>query len=274
MIGPQEDDDLLDDGAPPIEVVGLESRFGDNVVHQNLDLTVQRGQIIGVVGGSGSGKSVLLNTIIGLKYPDAGSVKLFGKDLATAGRRQWSAINRRWGVLFQQGALFSSLTVRENVAAPLHEHTTLSRAEINELADLKIALSGLPPRAGALKPSELSGGMIKRAALARALAMDPELLFLDEPTAGLDPIAAAAFDDLILDLSRSLGLTVFMITHDLDSLYTITDVVAVLADKRVVTVAPVKELEHSDHPWIQEYFLGPRGRAAARSPKAAGGRSV
>lgn len=274
MIGPQEDEDLLDDGAPPIEVVGLESRFVDNVIHENLDLTVKRGQIIGVVGGSGSGKSVLLNTIIGLKHPDAGSVKLFGKDLATAGRRQWSAINRRWGVLFQQGALFSSLTVRENVAAPLHEHTSLSKAEINELADLKIALSGLPPRAGALKPAELSGGMIKRAALARALAMDPELLFLDEPTAGLDPIAAAAFDELILDLSRSLGLTVFMITHDLDSLYTITDVVAVLADKRVVAVAPVKELEHSDHPWIQEYFLGPRGRAAASSLKAAGGRSV
>ena len=274
MKGPYEPDGLLDEDAAPIVVSGLRSAFGDNVIHENLDLTVNRGQIMGVVGGSGTGKSVLLNTIIGLKYPDGGSVTLFGKDLATAGRRQWSAINRRWGVLFQQGALFSSLTVRENVAAPLHEHTTLSKAEINELADLKIALSGLPPRAGALKPAELSGGMIKRAALARALAMDPELLFLDEPTSGLDPIAAAAFDELILDLSRSLGLTVFMITHDLDSLYTITDVVAVLADKKVVAVAPVKELEHSDHPWIQEYFLGPRGRAAASSLKAAGGRSV
>lgn len=269
-----DDRTLFDDSAPPIEVVGLETRFGDNVVHHDLNLTVKRGQVMGVVGGSGSGKSVLLNTIIGLKQADAGTVRLFGEDLRTAKRRQWSAINRRWGVLFQQGALFSSLTVRENVAAPLHEHTKLSRAEINELADLKIALSGLPPRAGALKPSELSGGMIKRAALARALAMDPELLFLDEPTSGLDPIGAAAFDELIADLSRSLGLTVFMITHDLDSLYTITDVVAVLADKKVVAVAPVRELEHSDHPWIQEYFLGPRGRAAAGSLKAAGGRSV
>ncbi|MDP1736317.1 MAG: ATP-binding cassette domain-containing protein [Caulobacter sp.] len=270
----EDDHGGLDGDAPPIEVIGLESRFGSNVVHKDLNLTVKRGQVMGVVGGSGSGKSVLLNTIIGLKQPDGGTIKLFGEDLQTASRRKWSAINRRWGVLFQQGALFSSLTVRENVAAPLHEHTALSRAEINELADLKIALSGLPPRAGALKPSELSGGMIKRAALARALAMDPELLFLDEPTAGLDPIGAAAFDELILDLSRSLGLTVFMITHDLDSLYTITDVVAVLADKKVVAVAPVKELEHSDHPWIQEYFLGPRGRAAASSLKAAGGRSV
>lgn len=274
MSDPHEHEGVLDEDAPPIVVTDLQSRFGDNVIHDGLDLTVHRGQIMGVVGGSGTGKSVLLNTIIGLKQPDGGAVKLFGKDLATAGRRQWSAINRRWGVLFQQGALFSSLTVRENVAAPLHEHTKLSAAEINELADLKIALSGLPPRAGALKPSELSGGMIKRAALARALALDPELLFLDEPTAGLDPIGAAAFDELIVDLSRSLGLTVFMITHDLDSLYTITDAIAVLADKKVVAVAPVKELEHSDHPWIQEYFLGPRGRAAAGSVKAAAGRSV
>ncbi|NBU28010.1 MAG: ATP-binding cassette domain-containing protein, partial [Caulobacteraceae bacterium] len=177
------------------------------------------------------------------------------------------------GVLFQQGALFSSLTVQENVAAPLHEHSRLSRAEIRDLAELKIALVGLPPRAGSLKPAELSGGMRKRAGLARALAFDPELLFLDEPTAGLDPIGAAAFDELIEDLSRSLGLTVFMITHDLDSLYTITDRVAVLADKKVVAVEPVRVLEHSEHPWIQEYFLGPRGRAA-RSAVDAGGQRV
>ncbi|MDP1632958.1 MAG: ATP-binding cassette domain-containing protein [Caulobacter sp.] len=262
-----------DDDPPPIEVIGLRSQFGDHVIHDDLDLTVNRGDILGVVGGSGSGKSVLMNTIIGLKRPDGGTVRLFGHDIAQTSRRNWTSIERRWGVLFQQGALFSSLTVRENVAAPLFEHTSLSRAEIYELADLKIALSGLPPRAGALKPSELSGGMIKRAALARALALDPQLLFLDEPTSGLDPIGAAAFDELILDLSVSLNLTVFMITHDLDSLYTITTRVAVLADHKVVAVAPVRELETSDHPWIREYFLGPRGRAAASSVKALG-RSV
>ena len=253
----------FDPEASPIEISGLVSRFGSTVVHDGLDLTVERGEVLGVVGGSGSGKSVLLNTIIGLKSPDAGSVKLFGQDMRLASRRNWSSVERRWGVLFQQGALFSNLTVRENVAAPLFEHTRLSRGEIEELADLKIALSGLPPRAGGLKPAELSGGMRKRAGLARALAMDPELLFLDEPTAGLDPISASAFDELIKDLSDSLDLTVFMITHDLDSLYAITDRVAVVADKKIVAAAPVRELESSDHPWIKEYFLGPRGRAAA-----------
>ena len=255
----------LDDGAPPVEVHGLVSRFGNHIVHQDLDLVVKRGEVLGVVGGSGAGKSVLLNTIIGLKRPDAGSVRVFGQDIQHASRRRWSAIERQWGVLFQQGALFSNLTVRENVAAPLFEHTTISRAEVLELADLKIGMSGLPISVGALKPSELSGGMRKRAGLARALALDPELLFLDEPTAGLDPIGAAAFDDLIADLSESLELTVFMITHDLDSLYAISDRVAVIADKTVVAVAPVAELETSNHPWIKEYFLGPRGRAASRS---------
>jgi phospholipid/cholesterol/gamma-HCH transport system ATP-binding protein len=256
-------EDELDDDAPPIEVKGLRSQFGETVIHDNLDLTVRRGDVLGVVGGSGTGKSVLLNTIIGLKRPEAGSVKIFGQDIQFASRRKWTAIERRWGVLFQQGALFTSLTVKENVATPLWEHTKMTRKEISELADLKIALVGLPPRAGALKPSELSGGMIKRASLARALALDPDLLFLDEPTSGLDPISAAAFDELIKDLSDSLDLTVFMITHDLDSLYTITDQVAVLADKHVVAMAPVRELEKSDHPWIQDYFLGSRGRASA-----------
>jgi phospholipid/cholesterol/gamma-HCH transport system ATP-binding protein len=247
----------------PIEVRGLVSRFGEHVVHDGLDLKVERGEVLGVVGGSGTGKSVLLNTIIGLKTPDDGQVRLFGGDMRTASRRRWSSIERRWGVLFQQGALFSNLTVRENVAAPLHEHTRLPRGEIDEIADLKIAMVGLPAHAALLKPAELSGGMRKRAGLARALAMDPELLFLDEPTAGLDPIGASAFDELIKDLSESLDLTVFMITHDLDSLYAITDRVAVLADKKVVAVAPVHDLERSEHPWIKKYFLGPRGRAAA-----------
>ena len=252
---------------PAIEIRGLRSQFGSRVIHQDLNLTVQRGEILGVVGGSGSGKSVMLNTIIGLKRPEGGSVRVFGHDIHADPGRRWGSIERRWGVLFQQGALFSNLTVAENVEAPLAEHTRLSRKVIRELAEIRIGLVGLPPEACNLKPSELSGGMRKRAGLARALALDPELLFLDEPTAGLDPIGAAAFDDLILDLSRSLGLTVFMITHDLDSLYAITSRVAVLADKHVVAVEPVQTLETSTHPWIREYFLGPRGRAAAKTAR-------
>jgi phospholipid/cholesterol/gamma-HCH transport system ATP-binding protein len=266
------DEAPLDREAPPIEVRGLISRIGDRTIHDNLDLVVNRGDVVGVVGASGTGKSVLLNTIIGLRAAEGGSVMIFGQDIRHARRRQWTAINRRWGVLFQQGALWSNLTVKENVAAPLFEHTDMLKDEIDELADLKIALAGLPPGAGALKPSELSGGMIKRASLARALALDPELLFLDEPTSGLDPISAAAFDELIRDLSDSLDLTVFMITHDLDSLYTITDQVAVLADKKVVAMAPVRELEMSGHPWIQEYFGGPRGRMASGLRAARGAR--
>lgn len=265
----EDEADTLPTDGPAIEVTGLKSQFGSHVVHDGLNLTVRRGEVLGVVGGSGTGKSVLLNTIIGLRHPDAGAVKVFGQDIQRASRRRWSEIERSWGVLFQQGALFSNLTVRQNVAAPMHEHTNLSRKTIDELADLKIALVGLRAGAGDLKPAELSGGMRKRAGLARALALDPELLFLDEPTAGLDPIGAAAFDTLIKDLSDSLNLTVFMITHDLDTLYAITDRVAVLADKKVVEAAPVRELERSTHPWIQEYFLGPRGRAAASAVKKA-----
>ena len=260
-----EDEDTLPEEGPAIEVRGLRSEFGEQVVHEDLDLTVERGEVLGVVGGSGTGKSVLLNTIIGLRQQQAGTVRVFGQDIQRASRRRWQAIERSWGVLFQQGALFSNLTVKENVAAPMYEHTRLSRQEIGELAELKISMVGLEPEAAAQKPSALSGGMRKRAGLARALALDPELLFLDEPTAGLDPIAASAFDALIKDLSDSLDLTVFMITHDLDSLYAITNRVAVLADRKVVAVGPVRELEKSNHPWIQEYFLGPRGRAATRT---------
>ncbi len=262
MSGPEPSAENKD--APPVEVRGLVSRFGDHVVHQDLDLTVRRGEVFGLVGGSGAGKSVLLRTLIGLKQPDAGQVKIFGQDINLASRRRLQAIEQRWGVLFQTGALFTNLTVRENVSAPLYEYAHMPRRTMNELADLKLALVGLQPGVGDLKPSELSGGMIKRAGLARALALDPELLFLDEPTSGLDPISAGAFDDLISDLSKTLGLTVFMITHDLDSVYTICDRVAVVADKKVVATGTPQEMEHSSHPWIQEYFLGPRGRAAAK----------
>ena len=249
------------DDAPPILVRRLVSRFGEHTIHDGVDLTVRKGEVLGVVGGSGTGKTVLLNTIIGLRPPDGGEVRVFGMNPHGAANER-AAIDRRWGVLFQQGALFSSLTVKDNVAAPLHEHTNLPPALIGELAELKIALAGLPSEAAGKFPAELSGGMRKRASLARALALDPELLFLDEPTAGLDPIGGEAFDTLIRNLSDSLGLTVFMITHDLDSLYAICDRVAVLADKKMVAVGPISELETSDHPWIMEYFLGPRGRAA------------
>lgn len=248
-----------------IEVRGLLSQFGERTVHEDLDLDVERGEVLGVVGGSGTGKTVLLNTIIGLKEPEGGTVKVLGHDRADITREQEADFERRTGILFQQGALFSSLSVIDNVASPLVEHTRLSKDVIRELAEMKIAMVGLKPEAHHLKPAELSGGMRKRVGLARALALDPELLFLDEPTAGLDPIGAAAFDDLIRQLSGDLGLTVFMITHDLDSLYAITDKVAVLADKWVVAKAPVQELEQSDHPWIREYFLGPRGRAGKKA---------
>ncbi len=250
---------------PVIEVRGLVSQFGERVIHENLDLEVERGEVLGVVGGSGSGKTVMLNSIIGLKEPEGGTIKVLGHDITDMSREQAADVERRTGVLFQQGALFSSLTVIDNVASPLVEHTSLPREVIRELAEMKIAMVGLKPEAHYLKPAELSGGMRKRVGLARALALDPELLFLDEPTAGLDPIGAGAFDDLIRQLSDDLGLTVFMITHDLDSLYAITDKVAVVADKRIVAKATVQELEQSDHPWIREYFLGPRGRAVHKA---------
>ena len=253
-----------EDGDPVIVVQGLVSRFGSNLVHDGLDLEVRRGEVLGLVGGSGAGKSVLLNTLIGLRTPQAGAVRVLGVDVGHAGPAEQRALEARWGVLFQGAALFSALDVLDNVAAPLREHTRLPRGQIQGLAALKLALVGLPPEAAALKPAELSGGMRKRAGVARALALDPELLFLDEPTSGLDPIGAEAFDQLLRGLSRALGLTVLLITHDLDSLYALCDRVAVIADHKIVAVAPVAELERSEHPWIRAYFMGPRGRAAAR----------
>ncbi len=250
---------------PVIRIRGLRNQFGAQVVHENLDLDVERGEIIGVVGGSGSGKSVLMRSIIGLGRPAAGSVQLFGQEVTTLGDAQRIAIERRTGVLFQNGALFSSLTVAENVAVPMIEHHALDSALVARLAAIKIALVGLPAEAGGKFPSQLSGGMVKRAALARALALDPDILFLDEPTAGLDPIGAAAFDQLILTLRDSLGLTVFLITHDLDTLYTICDRVAVLAQKRILVADTLDVVERFDDAWVQDYFQGPRGRAAQRA---------
>lgn len=255
------------DAEPIIQVRGVRNQFGKQVVHNNLDLDVRRGEIMGVVGGSGTGKSVLLRTIVGLQRPAAGEVKVFGQNLLALPDAQRSKLERRFGVLFQSGALFSSLTVTENVALPLIEHAGLSRPEAERLAGLKLALAGLPPDAGPKSPSSLSGGMVKRAALARALALDPDILFLDEPTAGLDPIGAAAFDQLILTLRGALGFTVFLVTHDLDTLYTICDRVAVLSDKRVLVADSLDVVEEVDNDWIRANFHGPRGRSAERAAR-------
>ena len=245
-----------------IQVRGLVNRFGDQLVHEDLDLDVRRGDIQGIVGGSGTGKSVLMRSILGLREPDAGRIRVLGHDARSGRTADRAAIERNTGVLFQDGALFSSLTVGENVQVPLKEHHDLPDRLREELALLKVKLAGLPADAVSKLPSQLSGGMRKRAGLARALALDPPLLFLDEPTAGLDPIGAAAFDDLIRTLQEALGLTVFLITHDLDTLYAICDRVAVLADRKVLINAPLHEVEAFDHPWVQEYFHGPRARAA------------
>ena len=258
-----------DDRKPIVRVKGLVNRFGDQVVHDGLDLSVRPGEILGVVGGSGTGKSVLMRSILGLRRPDAGEIEVLGIDARTDDPRQRREIERRSGVLFQDGALFSSLTVGENVQVPLKEyHPHLPDSLLYELALLKVKLAGLPAEALDKLPAQLSGGMRKRAGLARALALDPPLLFLDEPTAGLDPIGAAAFDRLIQTLQQALGLTVFLITHDLDTLYAICDRIAVLADRKVLVNAPIAEVERFDHPWVQEYFHGPRARAAQQARDA------
>lgn len=245
-----------------IRIRGLKTQFGTQTIHEDLDLDVRKGEVIGVVGGSGTGKSVMLREIIGLQRPSGGKIELLGTDVWNAGPAERTAMRQRIGVLFQDGALFSSLTVAENIQVPMREHLGLPKPLMDELAALKIALVGLPPEAGSKLPSQLSGGMRKRAGLARALSLDPEVVFLDEPTAGLDPIGAAAFDDLIRSLQGSLGLTVYMVTHDLDSLAAITDRIAALVDKKV-TVGTMAELMRADHPWLKEYFHGPRARAVA-----------
>ena len=265
------------DGEYPIEIEGLRNSFGEQVIHEDLSLKVQRGEILGVVGGSGSGKSVLMRSIIGLQIPDAGEVRVFGQNTIGAEPDEEAAVRSRWGVLFQGGALFSTLTVAENIEVPLKQfYPELEPELLHEIARYKVKMSGLPEEAAAKYPSELSGGMRKRAGLARALALDPELLFLDEPTAGLDPIGAAAFDELTAQLQETLGLTVFLITHDLDTLHAICDRVAVLADRKVIAIGAIPDLLESDHPWIQEYFNGPRGRAAQVGFAGAkgGGKSV
>jgi phospholipid/cholesterol/gamma-HCH transport system ATP-binding protein len=253
-----------------ISVRGLRNSFGDQIIHDGVDLDVRQGEILGVVGGSGTGKSVLMRSIIGLQRPDAGEICVFGQPVIGRADSELQPIRKRWGILFQGAALFSTLTVAENVQVPLREfYPRLSEKLLDEIAAYKIVMVGLSSDAAPKYPAELSGGMRKRAGIARALSLDPELLFLDEPTAGLDPIGAAAFDQLVRDLSKRLGLTVFLITHDLDTLYTICDRVAVLADHKVVAVGTIPELLALDHEWIQEYFRGPRGRAAEEANEAA-----
>ncbi|WP_416883326.1 ABC transporter ATP-binding protein [Marivita sp.] len=245
-----------------IKLRGIRNQFGRQVVHEDLDLDVYRGEILGVVGGSGTGKSVLLRTIAGLQKPAAGSVDVLGTDVLNADEDTRQKLESRWGVMFQDGALFSSLTVRENVEVPMRAIPGLDPQIRRDLADLKISMVGLQYLAGNKYPSELSGGMRKRAGLARALALDPDIVFLDEPTAGLDPIGASAFDQLIRGLSHSLGLTVFLVTHDLDTLHATCDRIAVLAERKVLVTGSMADMLEVDHPWVHEYFHGPRARAA------------
>jgi len=252
-----------------IRVRNLVNQFGSQVIHDGVNLDVRRGEVIGIVGGSGTGKSVMLRTVVGLNRPVSGSIEVLGRDVLHLSGDARHELETHWGVLFQDGALFSSLTVAQNIEVPLKEDLKLTQRLMSEIAACKIGMVGLPPEAGDKFPAQISGGMRKRAGLARALALDPEILFLDEPTAGLDPIAAAGFDQLIKDLQSSLGLTVFLVTHDLDSLFAICDRVAVLIDKQI-RVGTLEEHLRDDHPWIHSYFHGPRGRAAVPARMSTG----
>ncbi len=254
----------LNGDTPIIRVRDLHVGFGAKTVLNGLDLDIKAGEVTGFVGGSGQGKSVLTRAILGLNRKQAGTIEVFGENIDRLSSSEHRALERRWGVLFQGGALFSSLSVRQNIQAPMREYLSLSQSTMDELAQLKLKLVGLPPDAADKFPSELSGGMVKRAALARALALDPELLFLDEPTSGLDPIGAAEFDDLISTLQKTLGLSVFMVTHDLNSLYSICDTIAALADGKVIASGPLSTMLASDHPWLRAYFHGKRARAIVR----------
>ena len=250
-----------------IEISKVSTRFGDHVVHSELDLEVRRAEIFALIGGSGSGKSTLLREMILLQPPDSGSIRVLGVDLQKLRDDEALALRQRWGVMFQHGGLFGSLTVNENVGLPLREHTELEDVLIDEIAAWKLAMTGLKPEVGAQYPSELSGGMMKRASLARALALDPELLFLDEPTAGLDPENAGGVDELVRKLRDLFGLTIVMITHDLDLLWQVADRVAVLAEGKVQGIGSMAELSHMDNPAIRQFFDGPRGRAAQEQEK-------
>jgi phospholipid/cholesterol/gamma-HCH transport system ATP-binding protein len=252
-----------------IEVRGVTVGFGDNLVLDAVDLDVYRGEILGFVGGSGAGKSVLLRTIIGLLPRRAGTIKVLGVEMSTASEAERQAVERRWGVLFQQGALFSSLTVKENLQFPIREYLKVSQRLMDELAVAKLEMVGLDASVMQKFPSELSGGMTKRVALARALSLDPDIVFLDEPTSGLDPIGAGEFDTLIATLQRTLGLTVYMVTHDLDSLHTVCDRIAVLADHKVIATGTMDTMLASTHPWLRAYFHGKRSRAAEPLPQPA-----
>jgi phospholipid/cholesterol/gamma-HCH transport system ATP-binding protein len=256
---------------PLIEVHGLVNRFGAQVVHDHLDMTVEQGEVFGIVGGSGSGKSVLLRSILGLQRPQAGEVRMLGRDLTQLSTKALKEIKATYGVTFQQGALFSSLTVLQNVQLPMLEHLHLSPNALDELAMLKVRLVGLPDEAARKYPAQLSGGMVKRAALARALALDPRLLMLDEPTAGLDPISAAAFDELLMDLRQQLGLTVIMITHDLDTIFRTCNRVGVIIDRKM-TSDSLDGIVRNPHPWIQSYFHGERARRFDQEGHEKGGR--
>ncbi len=254
---------------PIIRVRGLNVGFGTKRVLMDLDLDVPPGQVTGFVGGSGQGKSVLTRAILGLLPKQSGTIEVFGENIDRLSPADRRALERRWGVMFQGGALFSALTVKQNIQAPMREYLQLSQSVMDELAMLKVKLVGLPPDAADQVPSELSGGMVKRAALARALALDPELLFLDEPTSGLDPIGAADFDDLIATLRATLDLSVFMVTHDLDSLYSICDTIAALADGKVIACGSLSTMLASDHPWLRTYFHGKRARSIVAPDHAA-----